>query len=225
MRLVGVTITGADDTTALSHVEALSSEFPFVEWGILLSRIATRTPRPLFPSKAWIAAAYDRPALCSRLAGHVCGAWASELLAGRLPAELDLSGFGRVQFNIGACMQPAREADGTALATCPLRTDREYIIQVSEHRAAGLHVAQAMRAAGFVVSVLFDCSGGRGLSPASWPTPAPDLPCGFAGGLSPGNLAEELTRLEAVVGERELDLERVRQCLTIAREFRGSSPP
>jgi hypothetical protein len=33
-----VTITGADDSTSIDEMLALSRRFPFVEWGILVSK-------------------------------------------------------------------------------------------------------------------------------------------------------------------------------------------
>lgn len=47
-----VTITGADDSTDISQLVELSQEFPFVEWGILVSRRSEGGPR--FPSREWI---------------------------------------------------------------------------------------------------------------------------------------------------------------------------
>ena len=70
MKLDRVTITGADDSVDPLQLRALSLEFPFVEWGILVSHsntICTSYPKPRFPSPKWIA---DLQGLVS-VTGHV----------------------------------------------------------------------------------------------------------------------------------------------------------
>ena len=48
-------------------------------------------------------------------------------------------------------------------------------------------------------SLLYDTSGGRGLSPAIWTVPLyPNVAQGYAGGLSPENVCENLTRIARV---------------------------
>ncbi|MHB1675039.1 MAG: hypothetical protein ACYCSP_12405 [Acidobacteriaceae bacterium] len=42
MKLETVTITGADDSTDIVELAELSEEFPFVEWGILISARARK---------------------------------------------------------------------------------------------------------------------------------------------------------------------------------------
>eukprot|EP00965_Chrysotila_dentata_P165676 5470245-Pleurochrysis_carterae.AAC.3 len=51
------------------------------------------------------------------------------------------------------------------------------------------------------MSVLYDESMGLGISAASWPTPDEAVPFGFAGGLSPTNLQQELAKV--CEGQRE----------------------
>jgi hypothetical protein len=96
-------------------------------------------------------------------------------------------------------------------------------------------MARELAAGGVSVSVLFDCSGGRGLAPATWPALESDLACGFAGGLGPDTLGGELARLRNHVGAAtvlvdmqrhvrsddgtRLDLGRVRQCLEISAAY------
>jgi hypothetical protein len=56
---------------------------------------------------------------------------------------------------------------------------------------------------GFYVP-LFDLSGGRGTLPAEWIKPLDGVYCGYAGGLGPHNLEEQLEKLAEVVGDREI---------------------
>jgi len=53
MKLDRVTITGADNSVENMHeIFDLSQQFPFVEWGILVSHSSVGKPR--FPSLMWI---------------------------------------------------------------------------------------------------------------------------------------------------------------------------
>ena len=53
MSIYRISIAGADDAVRPEALAALSDRFPFVEWGILLSR--PETVRERYPSLAWIA--------------------------------------------------------------------------------------------------------------------------------------------------------------------------
>lgn len=44
-------------------------------------------------------------------------------------------------------------------------------------------------------AVLFDASGGRGILEKQWPTPLPGVACGYAGGLGPNNIRQELSKI------------------------------
>ena len=48
------------------------------------------------------------------------------------------------------------------------------------------------------ISGLFDLSAGAGRLPDQWPTPVPGLRCGYAGGLSPENAAEQAELVQRV---------------------------
>lgn len=49
-----VTLTGADDTVSPHELAALSARYPFVEWGILVSRCPPEHGRHRFPSLPWL---------------------------------------------------------------------------------------------------------------------------------------------------------------------------
>ena len=55
--------------------------------------------------------------------------------------------------------------------------------------------------AGVNCSTLFDLSHGAGVLPEQWPKPLPGIRCGYAGGLSPDNIKEQLTLISAAVGD------------------------
>src|SRR5438477_157589 len=80
MHLNRVTITGADDSTSIQQMVDLSGEFPFAEWGILVSRRQEGSYR--FPSREWM----ERLAAVSglHLSMHICGAWVRQMFVGEL---------------------------------------------------------------------------------------------------------------------------------------------
>ena len=82
---------------------------------------------------------------------------------------------------------------------------------------------------------LFDLSGGAGILPESWPKAKGEY-CGYAGGLSPENLEEQLEKIKCVVDEdqkiwidvethvrssddKQFDLDKVRKFLEISKRY------
>ena len=54
-------------------------------------------------------------------------------------------------------------------------------------------------------SLLFDASGGNGISPENWQKPIyAEHPMGYSGGLSPDNIVGNLKKIEKVVGDNEI---------------------
>lgn len=229
MRLDRVTITGADDRTPASALFTLSERFPFVEWGILLSRSSAGGRR--FPSIGWIERLLALDGSASlKLSGHLCGSWVKELCRGRRTFDHEepsiARGFQRVQLNFHAI---AHTVDAPPFVDC-LRTwgVGEYIFQLDDVNNAILARAQS---AGVQAVPLFDLSGGAGILPSAWPRPSAEY-CGYAGGLSPDNLEEQLARIGDAAGESrvwidvethvrtpdnaQLDLARVERFLEIA---------
>jgi hypothetical protein len=79
--------------------------------------------------------------------------------------------------------------------------DRELIFQWD---GVNNYLYAYARRAGIAVTPLFDLSGGAGVVPDEWPRPLENTWCGYAGGLGPENLQEELLRIAAVVGDRTI---------------------
>ncbi len=191
-----VTITGIDLYSNLSRLEALQTRFPFVEWGVLLSKTKEGKDNR-YPPTEWVT---DLIAAPLHVSGHVCGLWARDVAEGgdmfvRERRELGwLELFRRVQLNVSHVLEDIRmpyEGFHRAIAKIKPRV----IVQVKNLHPAVL--APILHDVDF----LFDCSGGRGVLPEAWPTPvhAPShnertlLPnCGYAGGLNPDNLPGQL---------------------------------
>jgi hypothetical protein len=188
-----VTITGADDSTNIHHLIALSQRFSFVEWGILVSERQEGTPR--FPSRGWI----DRFVSVAKGFGplnvstHLCGKWVRELLKGELDWE-DVPGIAavgqRVQINTHA---EAHESSTAMAANMRSLLGKKFIFQWD---GVNGHNAMAAKALGVDAAVLFDTSGGAGVLPDSWPRALSGIPCGYAGGLGPDNVVEQIRAIE-----------------------------
>lgn len=232
MNLDRVTITGPDDRTDISELAALTREFPFVEWGILVSKSQEGGPR--FPTRRWIEKLVGYPEMpCGlKLSLHVCGRWVRQLMLGT--DEISALGvvmcFDRVQLNFHAehhdfdlaYAAHALENLGKNGGPC------EFIVQMDgtkNERMLGDLLGE-----GLDVSPLFDLSGGAGIVPEEWPSPSPMIRYhGYAGGLGPENLRDELERIGRAAGDRRiwidmetrvrtdevLDLEKVRRVLEI----------
>lgn len=176
-----VTFTGADDSTDISRMAALSSRYP-IEWGILFS--PKRQGGGRYPSINFVRRV-TRSGL--RLAAHLCGGYSREIIETGWCRSLtdDLVGyFSRFQIN-------------TVDPTVDPGTVKRF---AEDMNIAGTGILQTRH--GFPydprVDWLYDCSGGRGNSPAAWPVPGSDVRfCGYAGGLGPTNIAAELTRIQA----------------------------
>jgi len=220
-------LTGADDTIHPEDLFHLSAEFPFVEWGILYH--ANKQGQGRYPSFRWV------EILCSqmpsrphaRFALHVCGEKAvNEFLMGTGDTIRKISRFGRMQINFVAT------GHDPALVIEAIRRSRSKLI-ITQHNEinAGLY---PILSAISNHAILFDASGGRGISPEGWPARLPNKACGYAGGLGPDNLAQELPRIQQAAGqepywidmegklrdkEDRFDLARARLCLETCQQF------
>jgi hypothetical protein len=232
-----VTITGADDSIKPQALVDLQKEFPFVEWGILLSR--SNFNRSRYPSKDWLVELVETKEKNYNglsLSCHLCGAYVRELLTGNVNFVFKELGFlwdmfDRYQINTHG--EP-HNYDMTTLFYF-LRTfyDRDFIFQYDEVNTQLVDDIAQLGAKN--ISALFDISHGAGILPAQWPRPLSNIRCGYAGGLSPTNLKSQIDLIEGVVedtpiwidmethvrsrNDREFDLDKVRECLKISSPY------
>lgn len=229
MILDRVTVTGADDSINPYDLVDLTKRFPFVEWGVLLSRSQEGAPR--FPSTGWMEGlkkvASDNP---MRLSGHLCGQWVRALCRGsnrfiaERPTIADM--FQRVQLNFHG---DQHDVDEDGLVACLKDWGREeYILQFDNVNNLLLGV---LWHGGLRASPLFDTSGGAGREPDEWPTPVAPY-SGYAGGLRPDQVGRQYRRIELAAGPsrvwtdiethvfssdgRQFDLAKVEEYLTAA---------
>jgi hypothetical protein len=237
MILNRVTVTGADDSIRPADLIPIAERFPFVEFGILLSRSQEGGVR--FPSLKWIeelqglSESLD-PGL--RLSGHLCGAWVRDFCRGEPTFWLQRPSiarrFARLQLNFHSLVHDIPERGPFDMALRMYEPKGGRIFQLD---AVNNAILDRARGAQVQAVGLFDLSGGAGVLPADWPESSEGY-SGYAGGLSPENLQEQLARIDLVTlqnariwidaethlfsnGGRQFDLGRVERFLEIAARW------
>lgn len=192
------TVTGADERTDIDWMLEMSLKYRFLEWGLLVgSRLG-----PRYPDWYWIRKVLHRFAdqqVVANFSLHLCSAPLRLLFGGEVTVGsvfVDSLGdalleFDRIQLNCS--VYPYSEDD-------KLRTARRLHDHFLQHAAPvpEVIIQQGSRPLDFQrlvgvpkLSVLFDTSGGRGLSGYT-PAGRPGVKCGWAGGLSANRLVERL---------------------------------
>lgn len=203
-----VTLTGVDENTDLDALTALSAQHPFAEWGVLYSQSRAGND-PRYPSLDWIARFADLAAQRGlNVALHLCGDVVPKLGKALLDFDrgnhqcfsdpalrevFDLAGrFDRVQLNGTFAEEdvPWLRAAIPLLSRTELRT--RVILQWNDRNEEICKQAWGSSA----LEVLVDSSGGNGIERTDWPSVGHHFPrAGYAGGLGPDNLAEQLPRI------------------------------
>ena len=238
MKLDLVTMTGADDSTDPKDLYNLSEKYPFVEWGILISKNWTgKTSR--YPSEKWIEEAkeiFDMSPV--KLSCHICGSWVRDLLIGdpvvlhKFPYLTNM--FKRFQLNFHA--EKVEWDKDKFISTISLFPTKEFLFQIDGENGNKIF-DEILKEKKHGVKPLFDISGGRGILPDEWPGFISEAKyCGYAGGLGPENLEEQLKKINSTVGENDrvwidmetrvrsnndtlFDLNKVEDCLKIAQKY------
>jgi phosphoribosylanthranilate isomerase len=180
-----VTITGLDENTDLGRVLDLSARYP-IEWAVLFSW-NKQGMSPRYPShevRRKIVQALES----ARLSAHFCGyAYAGAALNGTGDPEFykdELKGFSRVQLN-------SRYYPGY-LAESLMFYQRVGVKPIIQWRFSEFHELKG------VIDLLYDCSGGRGVLPkGQWPRHTSGTLVGFAGGLGPDNVKDQIRLIDA----------------------------
>lgn len=206
-----VTVTGASDDTSIKGMEDIQARFPFVEWGILFSRkMAGKSNR--FPSEDWFVDLKDcvqNHGLRLNLAAHLCGQLVNVFLNQKCSGSSLLSDpsawisyliedsvFNRVQINThGERHKYDLEAIESYLKFAP---NVEFITQFDN---VNDYIFELEHAGYTNISALYDLSHGAGVLPEGWHKPLSGIFTGYAGGLSPDNLEEQLQKLDNIVNE------------------------
>lgn len=233
MRINRVAITGADQSVRPQDLKILTKQFPFVEWAILLSQ--SDKARYRYPTQEWLEELWSAAKECALpMAGHLCGSWVRNLIEGKAnvfdehPEFLEM--FPRIQLNFGSY-----HVDQFFLHSLkPYQNQFIFQVGVKEKEEKEILLRSGLNM-GLNLAVLFDQSEGKGLSPVEWPQVIDQFYCGYAGGLGPNSLAEQLSKIADAVGNKtiwidmeskvrsnddmSLDLEKVKLCLEIASSW------
>ena len=186
-----------DDSVDPWHLQAISAQYPFVEWGVLFRPDKEGEPR--YASWAWVeklAAVNRRTGGTMKLAAHLCGSRCQDVLQGNSSFVKKLRGLGFKRVQVNATAANGVDVSSLASAFVPLYdcilacTDVEWIIQRNEGTKALW--APMLRSEAANVSFLFDDSVGRGVVATSFASPEKGAKCGYAGGICPGNIVDVL---------------------------------
>jgi hypothetical protein len=233
MKLRYVTFTGADNKTDLKSLQNISNDFPFVEWGFLLSKSKTGTAR--YPS---VDKFIDIQELNINKSIHVCGEFCRLIVKeGGIGSDDNYKLFSEAMMDANRCQLNFNikntDVDLANLFSFINRVGAHFILQQNKSNDSFIqgiapHIHYSNR-----IEILFDASGGRGSEIQEIPQLIPNLFCGYAGGLNPDNLEQKLKDIEAVVGDNEIwidfesgvrtndefDLLKVVKCCEIAKKY------
>lgn len=229
MKLQFCAFTGPDDAVDPRDLAALSEQYPFVEWSILYSPKDAGTPRN--PTVSWIERFSEICATCHTCL-HLCDKGLTDFIAGEETVMRVMKPFKRIQLNL-EYLDAGSKIDAQALAARVRSLPQwEFIVQYG--RKYG-HFLSAFNDIPHH-AVLFDGSAGEGIVPGEWPRPLDGHACGYAGGLNPDNMRQNLeaiaratpagytTWVDQETGARTnnvFDLAKVKRVLDIARDFTG----
>ena len=202
-----ITFTGPDDNTDIQRLLTLEVGYRHLEYGILFSESRRGTPR--YPTDAWIERLVEASGSYLNLSAHFCGKIARDTLAGddkwvkALPmrsVQMKSPAFRRIQLNGYDPTNPIHVGSVVSLA---MTTPYTYILQarsMSDYLLAGDTAATFTKTNPIghghgKLAVLYDPSGGKGLTAKVWPEATPIAPVGFAGGINPDNVREVLTAI------------------------------
>lgn len=240
MKLKYVTITGADDKTSHEAMIEISKKYPFVEWGILFS---PNNSFPRYPSMDWVkelkrkAEEARENGIKMNFSAHLCGKYTREMIE---KGTNDLvqenlkdvgSLFQRVQLNFNAERKDVHQGFYDFIN----KYSSDTLSFILQNNKANTVVIDRVIKEKIKVDLLWDSSGGRGVVIQEWALPNVGIFTGYAGGLSPDNIAEKLEKFKCDVkvwidtesGVRTddfLDLTKVEKFLEIASKYAGSYP-
>lgn len=196
-----VTVTGLDNQTNLLDVLNVSKKYPFVEWGVLVADCFS-SYRPRYPDYI----IFKNLEKCKNILPqmnfslHVCSTYLRKIVhKGDWQVFEYMDGinvancFSRIQLNLSNMIGEIQEPFFESLKNI----NQEIILQLKTVEGNEEFITKCKKYA--KISVLFDSSGGKGKLPEKWPNPIEN--CGYAGGLTPENVKEQLCLIKNLVGK------------------------
>lgn len=226
MKIQFCSLTGADDEVKPEDLVALSKKYPFAEWAILLLPARAGTLR--FPKLDWIREFAEVARDCHK-AMHLCDDGFLGFVEGKKEILDIMKGFKRIQLNLKFGAVEGKYDTAQLVDRVKSLPQHEFILQYTKDKEGLLPLFKNVPNH----AVLFDESAGRGISPDSWDAPLPGHFCGYAGGMNPLNVKQNLETLRDVAkghttwidmetGVRtddHFDLQKVERVLAIAKDY------
>ncbi len=232
-----VTITGADNNTDIKDLMKLSQEYPFVEWGVLISDSRMGSDR--YPQFEWIKKiAYAKQLIHHdmQLSLHICGNLCRQILKGEEPDLLFqfpylIGYFNRAQLNFNINNYELDYSKFMKLLFM-IRNNSETNIIFQYNQSNKDFVESLIEFGDDNWNFLYDASGGRGVLRSDWSKPLKKY-TGYAGGLDPDNLEEEIQAILKVTKDvpvwidvesgvrtnNKFDLDKVTKFLEISKKY------
>lgn len=209
-KLKFITCSGANEHTNIEELVSLSNQYPIVEWGIQVSgkKCSVGTPR-----LEWIHNLHDflqSTNTSIKLALHINADWVDAFTSGEIPQELtellrlkNVDGrslFYRIQLNFKIGRDKAPQETVLISRMKQYGTDHRFILSYNDDNKTFIHYLYRQGVRNF--DTLYDASHGEGIGPSQWLEPAfydESILQGYAGGLSPENVVDELLKIKGVV--------------------------
>lgn len=205
MNLEYITCSDMREHNSIDDIIDLGKKYPMAEFAIQAhpSKFSAYMPRYVWFDTLMHAARVND----INLAMHVNSEWRTEICHGNIPFEIkrmwDLRRdngkpvIGRVQVNINGGRDRFSFCAAKVADIIRAYPDIEFIFQYTPRQRTRL---KKLDRAGVAFSMLFDASGGRGISPRAWRAPVMDNhKMGYSGGLSPENVYENLDKINLIL--------------------------
>lgn len=219
-----ISLTGADNNTAICSLEKIQAMYPKTEWAILM--FPEREGDHRNPTKPWRESFYK--ADLTNKALHLCGTAINKLAQENNELIKELNNYQRVQINLKP-NYATHELVQDLVSVVKKLPHIQFITQYNDNNKDFFPYWNEITNHAY----LFDASLGKGVSPANWDSPVTGKFCGYAGGLSPENIGHNIKKIKEVVGnqsvwldmesgirtENQFDLEKVRSVLEIVNQY------
>lgn len=191
MNLLYVSLTGADNDVDIRYLEQFSESYPFYECAILM--FPEREGLARNPTVDWRHTFYQSKVKNRAL--HLCGSAINKLAHRDSDLLKELENFQRVQINLKT-QWATDELVGQLVEVVESLPHIQFITQHNPLNAPYFKFWDSVKNHGY----LYDASLGKGLAPDLWLPPIQGKPTGYAGGLGPDNIGDNLLKIGSVAG-------------------------